>query len=202
MKTKTKIEVPVTRRVTRSGVTPATAQAKSGAGQAATRCLALVCSALLAACSSTEPPPPKSAKVAKRDWVTHVRTEAAQVASSVEVVPLVDPELDDLRAAARTQEMSGDLEGAKDTLERALALHPQDPTLLQWRAELALATTAWKDAERIAQQSYDLGPRLGEICVRNWLTIEAARTERGDKPGAASAAAQVANCQVKPVLRM
>ena len=171
--------------------------AKAGIGLVATATMLL-----LAACSATEPPPPKAAKVAKRDWVTHVRTEAAQIASSVEVVPLVDPELDDLRATARTQESSGDFEAATSTLERALKLHPQDPALLQWRAELALAETAWKDAERIAQRSYDLGPRLGEICVRNWLTIEAARTERGDKPGAASAAAQVANCQVKPVLRM
>ena len=171
--------------------------AKAGIGLVATATMLL-----LAACSATEPPPPKAAKVAKRDWVTHVRTEAAQIASSVEVVPLVDPELDDLRATARTQESSGDLEAATTTLERALKLHPQDPALLQWRAELALAVTAWKDAERIAHRSYELGPQLGEICVRNWLTIEAARTERGDKPGAASAAAQVANCQVKPVLRM
>ena len=193
MMTKTKIEVIVTRSVTHSGVIPA---------KAGTQCLAIACSALLAACSSTEPPPPKAAKVAKRDWVTHVRSEAARIASSVEVVPLVDPELDDLRTAARTQETSGDSEGATKTLAQALTLHPQDPALLQWRAELALANTAWKDAERNAQRSYDLGPRLGEICVRNWLTIEAARTERGDKPGAASAAAQVANCQVKPVLRM
>ena len=171
--------------------------AKAGIGLVATATMLL-----LAACSATEPPPPTAAKVAKRDWVTHVRTEAAQIASSVEVVPLVDPELDDLRATARTQESSGDFEAATSTLERALKLHPQDPALLQWRAELALAETAWKDAERIAQRSYDLGPRLGEICVRNWLTIELTRTQRGDVAGAASAKAQVPACQVAAPVRM
>jgi Flp pilus assembly protein TadD len=197
MKKKTKTD-PAHDRARRAGTTRhSVIPAQAGIGFLTTALIAL-----LAACSSTEPPPPKAAKVSQRDWVSHVRAEAAQIASSVEVVPLVDPELDDLRAAARTQESSGDVESATKTIEQALALHPQDPALLQWRAELALAVTAWKDAERIAQRSYDLGPRLGEICVRNWLTIEAARTERGDKPGAASAAAQVANCQVKPVLRM
>jgi Flp pilus assembly protein TadD len=163
---------------------------------------ALTVAALCAACSSTEPPPPKQARLAQRDWVAHVRAEAAQVPSAVDVVPLVDPELEDLRRAARDEEQRGEHEAAIATLDRALRLHPDDPTLLQWRAELALASAAWKDAERIAHRSYELGPQLGEICVRNWLTIEAARTERGDRPGAASAAAQVATCQVKPPIRM
>lgn len=167
------------------------------------RCAALAIVALaLAACSTPEPPPPKAEKLVQRDWVTHVRGGASGVASVVEVLPLDDPELDDLRTTARAQESRGEHEAAVATLDRALALRPDDPTLLQWRAELALMAAAWQDAERIAQRSYELGPQLGEICVRNWLTIEAARIERGDREGATSAAAQVANCQVKPPIRM
>ncbi|HET9485465.1 MAG TPA: tetratricopeptide repeat protein [Xanthomonadales bacterium] len=164
--------------------------------------VAVSIAALCAGCSSTEPPPPKAEKIVQRDWVSQVRAEAAQVGSAVEVVPLLDPELDDLRTEARTHEQRGDAAEAAATVDRALKLHPNDPALLQWRAELALSETAWQDAERIAQRSYELGPQLGEICVRNWLTIKAARTERGDPQGAASAAAQVANCQVKPPVRM
>ena len=164
--------------------------------------IAALVSLAIAACSTPEPPPPKAAKIVQRDWVAHVRGGAAQVPSAVEVVPLEDPGLDDLRAQARAQESRGEHDAAVATLDRALALQPEDPALLQWRAELALAAAAWHDAERIAQRSYDVGPKLGEICARNWLTIEAARTERGDRAGASSAAAQVATCQVKPPIRM
>ena len=164
--------------------------------------VAAIASLAIAGCSTPEPPPPKAAKIVQRDWVAHVRGGAAQVPSAVEVVPLEDPGLDDLRAQARAQESRGEHEDAVATLDRALALQPEDPALLQWRAELALAAASWHDAERIAQRSYDVGPKLGEICARNWLTIEAARTERGDRAGASSAAAQVATCQVKPPIRM
>jgi hypothetical protein len=119
MTTKTKTDPALDRR--HAGTTPlhSVIPAQAGIGL-----LTAALVTLLAACSSTEPPPPKAAKVAKRDWVTHVRSEAAEIASSVEVVPLVDPELEDLRATARTQESSGDLESATETLERAFETVP------------------------------------------------------------------------------
>ena len=156
----------------------------------------------LAACSTPEPPPPKKPKVAARDYVAEIRGQAAGAPSVIQVMPLADTEVDDLRREARTKEDAKDFDGAAKALERALAIRPNDPLLLQWLAELALQKGAFKDAEQYAQKSYDLGPRLGEICVRNWLTIHITRTERGDANGANSAKAQVPACQIAERVRM
>lgn len=157
----------------------------------------------LAACSTPEPtPPPKKAKIAKRDWVGDIRAQAKAVASAVTVEPLASPELADLRQRASEEEARGDYAAAAATLARAVALNPDDPSLPQWQAELALAQAQYAEAESLALRSYDMGPKLGEICVRNWLTIKAARVERKQTANAESAQAQVAACQIAPPVRM
>lgn len=163
--------------------------------------LAAMVLAILAACSAQESPPPKP-KVVKRDLLVEIRSQAEALASSVQVEPLADPEVDDLRARARSEEMKGQYESAAAAIAQALALRPEDPTLIQWAAELALVRGQYVEAERDAQRSYELGPRLGEICVRNWLTIKEARGARNDAQGAGSAAAQLPACQVQAPVRM
>ena len=93
-------------------------------------------------------------------------------------------------------------EGGDRALPQALVLRPDDPTLIQWSAELALVRGEFDDAEQGAQRSYNLGPKLGEICVLNWLTIKEARSARSDAQGATSAAAQLPACQVQGPVRM
>lgn len=165
--------------------------------------VALAMAALVAGCAS-DPRVRRAPEAPARDWVTEIRAEAArsEAESAVRVAPLADPAIDDLKIKARKLETAGQRLEAAQALEQALALRPDDPELWQWTAELALAAREWEEAERRAQRSFDLGPRLGALCVRNWLTVHAARLERREPINAESAKAQLPNCTVKPVLRM
>lgn len=158
----------------------------------------------LVACSSGAPPAAKGRAAAKSDVATQVAAvRAAGVnGNELEVQPLRDPQVEDLRIQAEAQEALRELKQANATLDRALALAPDDPDLLQWKAELALLGKAWVAAEQWANQSFEKGPRLGGLCRRNWTTIAYARQGRGDPAGAATARRQVASCTVAPPVRM
>ena len=158
--------------------------------------------AVLAACSTPEPPPPKAPKIVKRDWVNEIRAQAKSLATAVIVDPLPDPALTDLKALATEQEAKQQYGEAHATIDRAIAIRPEDPGLYQWQAELALQQSKYAEAEALASKSYEMGPKLGEICARNWLTIHAARVEMKQAENAASANAQVAGCQVAAPVRM
>ena len=167
------------------------------------RCSALIlAAALLSGCGAETPrkkaPPPAPPK----DWVAEIRAEAARTHGVVAVNPLADPAVDDLKAAATQAETEGRYDDAERTLQQALELRPEDPAMWQWLAEFSLRRRAWDEAQVRANKSFDLGPRVGELCVRNWLTIRAARLEKGDEFNAKSAEAQLPNCAVKPVIRM
>ncbi len=151
-------------------------------------------------------PDPESAPVAApsppRDWVSEIRATIATVPSSVEVTPLLDPAIADLREQARAAEGAREFAAADAHLLQAIGVRDDDPDLWQWRAEIGLARRAWRDAARWAQHSLEMGPRIGTLCVRNWLTLEAARTELGDAVSARSARAQVKSCEVPALIRM
>ncbi|HET7843272.1 MAG TPA: tetratricopeptide repeat protein [Xanthomonadales bacterium] len=162
----------------------------------------LVALALLSGCTADEPPPPKAPKVAQKDWVGEIRAEAENAPSAVQVMPFANPAVEDLRRTAARLEAEGDFDDAKSQLEHAIRLEPQDPTLWQSLAELSLQRQAWNEAEQQATKAYELGPKLGALCVRNWLTVRAARLERGQVVDAESAKAQVPSCQVASPIRM
>ena len=159
---------------------------------------------LLAACVSA----PKPAPVAKkppppaRDWVAEIRAEAARLPSNVDVMPLRDAAVDDLRAKALAAEQARQYAAAEANLTAALAIVPEDPALWQWRAEIALADRRFVDAAAHATHSAELGPKVGDLCVRNWLTVAAVRQEAKDAAGAASARAQAQACPVPAPIRM
>ena len=161
----------------------------------------LALAASIAACSTTEPPP-KQTKVSKRDWIGEIRTQAAKLDSAVEVEPLDDPGVADLKAKARTSEDAKDYDTASKAIQQAIKLRGEDPALWQWSAELSLMRGAYADAEHQASHAYELGPKVGALCARAWLAIAAARTERGDAQNASSAQAEVAKCQVAAPTRM
>ena len=158
---------------------------------------------LLAGCGAetTTSPPRKKARADVVALVASVR-EAGVQGLELEVQPLRDPQVEDLRHRAEAQEAAGELSAAVASLDQALALVPGDPDLLQWKAELALLRRVWSQAEALANQSYGNGPKLGGLCRRNWLTIHHARRLAGNADGAAVARRQVDACTVAPPVRM
>ena len=115
---------------------------------------------------------------------------AGEVGDELDVQPLRDPRVEDLRHAATR------------LLEQAAQYTPDDPDLLQWQAEMALVARDWSKAEQLATQSWDRGPKLGGLCRRNWTTRKLAAEARGDAAAAALAEGQVAGCKVAPPVRL
>lgn len=155
--------------------------------------------AALAACGSTTPP--KTAPPS-RDMLVEIRAAGRAMQSAVEVQPLRDPAVDGFVKQAEALEGQGKPAEAAQQLERALKLVPDAPEILQYRAELAIAQGHYAEAEGYARKSYDLGPKLGSLCARNWQTVVELRYVAQDEPGADSARAQLATCVVKAPVRM
>jgi len=156
---------------------------------------------LLAACASAPPPPsvpvPAALTSASPEaMVAAIRAAAGADDSELAVQPLRDPMVEDLRQAATRLEAQHQYDQAASTLDRALALAPEDPALLQERAEAAVLLHAMADAEALARRAWTLGAKVGPLCRRHWETVRQARLVAGDAPGAASAAAQVEACRL------
>ena len=127
---------------------------------------------------------------------------AGKVGTELDVQPLRDPQVEDLRAAATSAENAGDYAGAQRLLAQALVLSPDDPDLLQWQAEMSLASRDWSQAVQYATRSFERGPKLGGLCRRNWMTIRLASDAKDDHATAAQAQQRVAGCIVAPPTRM
>lgn len=140
-------------------------------------------------------------KLTPAEMVAQVRA-SGQLGRELDVQPLRDPQVEDLRAAATAAEMRGDMVAANGAIAQALQLVPNDPDLIQWQAELALSARNWPQAEQLATRSFQKGPKLGGLCRRNWSTIRFARDARGDSAGAMQAQQQVPGCAVTPPVRM
>ncbi len=159
---------------------------------------------LLVACAGSPPvrvdaeSPPEPA----RDVIAEVRAAGIEALDGVEVLPLADPLVEDLRETAARQERSHAYAEADASLQQALALAPGDPELLQWRAELALALGRLDAAVQLADASWASGPRLGGLCRRNWATIRLARELAGLADAALAATQQGERCTVAPPVRM
>lgn len=130
-----------------------------------------------------------------------VRT-AGLMGDELDVQPLRDPRVEDLRASATLAEARGDFAGASKLLAQAALLTPEDPDLLQWQAEMALVARDWTQAEQLATRSFDKGPKLGGLCRRNWTTLQLAAEARGNTAQATQAQQRVAGCTVAPPIRM
>jgi tetratricopeptide (TPR) repeat protein len=156
----------------------------------------------ITACQSTPEPLPQSEPPPARDWVSEIRQRAESLPTYVEVLSLTDPGIADLRALARVAEAEHRYAEAEAHLALALSLMPDDPELWQWRAEVALAEKRWQDAQAHAKQSESLGPKLGRICVRNWMTLLAVAEETADSAAQAEARSKVEACPVRPPVRL
>ena len=156
----------------------------------------------LGACVSTTPPvkaPVDTTTPAQR--MAAVDATAGNDAKELDVQPLRDAGVEDLRVAAKAKRQAGDLAGAAADLDEALKISEGDPSILQERAEIALLQGDWANAETLARKSVALGSKTGPLCRRHWATIEQSQLARGQKENAASAHAQLEGCTVPGIKR-
>ena len=154
---------------------------------------------LLAGCATAPPPAPVPAPLTAATPAQMFATvRAAGDASDTEVAvrPLRNPATADLRDLAADQQARGSSAEAAATLDRALELTPDDPGLLQERAEAALLLGDLAAAEAHARRAQSIGAQVGPLCRRHWTTVEQVRLAVGDRAGADAARAHVAGCRV------
>jgi len=144
---------------------------------------------MLSACAGFSP-----ARVEDREVESRVRVPASQESEGVQVFPLQNPAVKELLADAGNAETTGDYNQAAVLLERALRIQPRDPEILQQMAEVQLQKQDYQQALNFAVRSYDIGPRVGEICNRNWRTISVAREHLGDRNGSVEAEQRASTC--------
>ena len=153
---------------------------------------------VVAGCATRLPPPPPQpapAPAEDREVVeSEVREPARQSSEGVQVFPLQNPAVKELLAGAQQSESAGQYDQAAVSLERALRIEPRDPEILQHMAEIQLQKKDYQQALNFATRSYDSGPRVGEICSRNWRTISVARARLEDAQGAADARSRADQC--------
>ncbi|GEM_PF-573832 len=157
---------------------------------------------LLAACASPVPkPPPGPPPPPPRDRVAELRVVASGTRSTVEVAPLQTPAVDILQSDAAHLDTRGKHQAAAVKIDQALQIEPDNPHLWQLKAEALLRKEKFLDAEKLAMKSFDLGSRIGEWCMRNWLTIAESRDALGDLTTSQAARARAQNCPVQPLPR-
>ena len=157
---------------------------------------------LLCACGSTPPSQPATpARADPTQMVAAVRAAAGSGEGELAVQPLRDPMVEDLRQQAVTLEQQQRYADAAAALDKALAITPDDPAVLQERAEAALLLKDFDGAEQRARRAYDIGAKVGPLCRRHWATVRAVRYAVNDGAGAAEAHRQLAACKVAALER-
>lgn len=158
--------------------------------------------ALLAACATQAPiETPKPPALSPTAMVAAIRAAGEREQSVIAVHPLADPGIDAWQQAAQADTQAGHYDAAAAKLEQALKRSPDSPELLQDRAEVAVYQRDYALAQKLAQQSWTLGPKLGPLCARNWETIVQLRQQAGDAAGAATAQKWLAKCHVQGIHR-
>jgi len=151
---------------------------------------------LVAACS--QPAPPQATRPTKPtyDIVAQVRAAGEREKSAIEVAPLRDPGVQGLAQAAQADDRAGKYDDADAKLVQALKLAPEAPELIQDRAENAIRRQDYPSAEKLAKQSFEMGPKSGSLCARNWQTIVEMRLQADDNAGANAARNELAKCHI------
>ncbi len=155
---------------------------------------------MLAACAGRTPPPAQTppgatqSPVDDRTVQEKVRDPAQQQRGGTQVYPLQNPAVKELLKQAEQSENVGDFDAAAVAIERALRIQARDPELLQRMAEIQLQKKDYQQALNFASRSYDSGPRVGELCNRNWRTMSVAQEAMGDNRSANMAEARANDC--------
>ena len=157
---------------------------------------------LLAACSQPPGPVQQATRAPEHDMVAAIRAAGAHDTSVVEIAPLRDPAIDNSVTAAHNAERAGDIKMAISYADAALKLAPDAPDILQYRAELAVRAKDYDTAETDARRSYELGPKLGGLCARNWQTVLEIEQLEGHAAAAENARVSRERCHVDGPIRM
>ena len=161
------------------------------------RLLPVVIVAMLAACATTSPPQTRFVTTQPPETlVASIRAAAGNDEDELAVQPLRDPHVEDLRQQAVQLERNHLYRAAATVLDQALAINPDDPAVLQERAEVAILLRDFDQAETLARHAYESGAKVGPLCRRHWATIEQVRIANDDAVNAASAKAQIETCKV------
>ncbi|HET9033060.1 MAG TPA: tetratricopeptide repeat protein [Dokdonella sp.] len=164
-----------------------------------------VFSALLMACSN--PTPKQAPSVVRPDTdriaaVKAIRAAGAGDDSALQVNPLRDPAVEGFLAKAEQAEQLQRLDDAHVAIQKAQALAPDAPDILQKEAEIEFLRGNIIEAEKLAYESFKKGPQVGTLCVQNWQTIIEARKSFGDNDYLPHAEKRRKECTVKRPVRL
>jgi predicted Zn-dependent protease len=163
----------------------------------------LVALAYVSACSwFAQPEPARVAVKPVRDWVSEIRAEAIKAGSAFDIKLIQSPAIDALLQRVDLLEQQKAYAQANELLRQAQTIEPNNPLVLQHRAEAQLRAVSYASAEALALQSFNQSAQLGPLCVRNWLTIAAARAELKNTIGESEARESAKKCDVPPVQRL
>ncbi|HEX6612780.1 MAG TPA: tetratricopeptide repeat protein [Rhodanobacteraceae bacterium] len=157
---------------------------------------------VLASCSQPPGPVQQATRAPGHDMVAAIRAAGAHDGSVVEIAPLRDPAIDNSVTAAHNAERAGDIRMAISYADAALKLAPDAPDILQYRAELAVRAKDYETAETDSRRSYELGPKLGGLCARNWQTVLEIEQLKGNTAAAENARVSRERCHVDGPVRM
>jgi len=92
-----------------------------------------------------------------------------------------------LLTTAKTQQGSGDFNGAASSLERAQRIAPREPQVLYRLAQVRLSQGDAAQAEQLARRALTYANGRPSLQAEPWNTIAQAREKQGDSAGAALA---------------
>lgn len=156
---------------------------------------------MLGACSTQDNTAVKSVSISPEEMLAKIHANN-DVKNEVAFQALPDEDLLDLRDKARQALNDRNFELARTSLTQALVINQKDPESLQMQAELALLQKSFVEAERLAFNSYQAGPKLGGLCRRNWLTMHYAKSAQGLPIAEHQLAKHLAECTIVPPARM
>lgn len=138
---------------------------------------ALAAALALAACGTLPTAPPSDPAalpdgITAQQMVASIRAAAAGSAAELDVQPLRDSQVEDLRQDAAALEARGQYQEAAALLQQALAVTPDDPAVIQEAAEMAVLLGQFDQAVQLARRAHGLGSGVGPLCRRHWATVE------------------------------
>lgn len=162
-------------------------------------------SVALIACSSSNPTEMATLVRPVTDRVVAVKTIRAANAgedSALQVNPLREPAVEGFVAKAKQAEQQQQLDDAFVAIGKARALAPESPDLLQDEAEIEFLRGNLIEAEKLAYESFKVGPQVGTLCVQNWQTIIEARKSFNDTDYLVHAEKRREQCKIKRPVRL
>lgn len=167
------------------------------------RACALAAALAAAGCASRPAASPAAAPADAEParMVATVRAAAGSGDGELAVAPVRDPMVEDLRVQAAALEAQGRFADSAAALDQALSIVPDDPAVLQERAEAALLLRDFAGAEQRARRAFELGAKVGPLCRRHWATVRAVRYAANDGAGAAQAQQALDACKVAALER-